>query len=110
MGRLSKSDRNRLVADVRDSLNNDLSFDLYFSIDSYHEDGWNEDDGSTNVDVNIEVYTDRADEILGPLEDIWDCDVEDVIAEVASRWGGDCWWTNGWYDGWTIRLSIEDNP
>ena len=42
MGRLSKSDIRSLKADIRESLDNELSFDLYYNIDVYREYGWNE--------------------------------------------------------------------
>ncbi len=111
MGRLSKSDIRSLKADIRESLDNELSFDLYYNIDVYREYGWNEGEEATNFDINIEVYTDRGSEALEPVDDFWDSEVEDVIEDVASRWGANYWWTSdGWDEGWTIRISVDDNP
>lgn len=105
---MNRQERKEMVADVKQALRDNLDFKLYFSTKDYHQNGWEEGEGTSIVEVYIEVYTERAERELEGIEDTWDCDVEDVIADVASEWGARYWWGDGWADGWSIGLSVHD--
>lgn len=89
---MTNKERQELVEDIEQRLDEELDFELEYVTDDYHEET------TSIVDVDIDITN------CGDWPDNWDAQVEDIIAEVVDDWGG--WYS---WSGWCISVSISDN-
>ncbi len=88
---MTKKERKELASDIENRLDNELSFQLYYELSDYHENGVS----IVDVDVDIQYCED--------YDDDWDEQVEDIISSVVDDWGG--WYS---WEGSCISVSIPD--
>lgn len=88
---MNKYQRKQMALDIEERLDNELDFDLDYEIYHYHEEG------TSIVDVDIDI--DDSDD----WPDDWSEQVETVMSNIVSDWGG--WYS---WDGWCVSVSVSD--
>ena len=89
---MTKSERKELAADIEQRLDSELDFDFQYSLEHYH-------DGDVSiVDVEADISC------SGDWPDDWNEQVDDIMSDVVSDWGG--WYS---WDDHCVSISIPDD-
>ena len=90
---MNRYDRKEMAAEIEERLDNDLDFDLSYSIEDYHSDG------VSIIEIDIDIDDDY------DYDENFSEQIEDIVSYIISEWDDEGWYS---WEGWTLCISIPD--